>query len=116
MPTISLFRASLDKKGRDPEFFLKAIRQLGKLFDFDASEPYDYAGFGEIFEEVDQSFNISAKIREVSVCLKASDLHGKKVCFVNFIPNYSVSNFAARSTMPRNRDPLPLERQILKLF
>lgn len=68
------FRASLDEKGRDPEFFLKAIRQLGKLFDFDASEPYDYAGFGGIFEEVDQNFNISAKIREVSVCL---NLHGK---------------------------------------
>lgn len=77
LPIISIFRSSLDKKGRDPEFFLRAIRQLGKLFDFDASEPYDYAGFGGIFEEVDPSFNMSAKIREVSVFLKALNLHGK---------------------------------------
>lgn len=66
---IPLLRASLDKKGRDPEFFLNGIRQLGKLFDFDASEPYDYVGFGKILEKIDQQFNIDTQIREVSVYL-----------------------------------------------
>lgn len=54
---------------RDPEFFLNGIRQLGRLFDFDASDPYDYAGFGQILEELDQNFNISAKLKDVSVFL-----------------------------------------------
>lgn len=57
---------------RDPEFFLNGIRQLGKLFDFDASEPYDYAGFGQILEELDQNFNISAKLKDVSVFLESA--------------------------------------------
>lgn len=59
-------RATLDKKQRDPEFFLQGIRQIGRLFDFDASEPYDYIEFGHILEEVDKKFNIDTRIREVS--------------------------------------------------
>lgn len=66
---IPLLRASLDKKRRDPEFFLNGIRQLGKLFDFDASEQYDYAGFGQILEKLDQNFNIDTQIRGVSAYL-----------------------------------------------
>lgn len=60
-------RASLDKKQRDPEFFLQGIRHIGRLFDFDASDPYDYVEFGHILEEVDKKFNIDTRIREVSV-------------------------------------------------
>lgn len=40
---------------------------MGKLFDFDASEPYDYAGFGQILEELDKGFDITTKVAEVSV-------------------------------------------------
>lgn len=57
---------------RDPEFFLNGIRQLGRLFDFDAFDPYDYAGFGQILEELDQNFNISAKLKDVSVFLESA--------------------------------------------
>lgn len=60
-------RASLDKKRRNPKFFLKGIQQMGKLFGFDASEPYDYAGFSEILRELEKDFNITAKYLEVGV-------------------------------------------------
>lgn len=56
----------MDKKGREAEFFLEGIRQLGRLFDFDASESYDYAEFGRILEELDGKFNVLTKVREVS--------------------------------------------------
>lgn len=61
-------RASLDNKRHDAAFFLKGIQQFGKLFDFDATEPYDYAGFGQILEEIDKNFNISDKLRKVRSC------------------------------------------------
>lgn len=69
VPIIFSSRASLDKKRRDPEFFLDGIRHFGKLFDFDTSEPYDYVGFGQLLQELDTNFNVSAKIREASFYL-----------------------------------------------
>lgn len=64
------YRASLDPKQRGPAFFLKGIRQIGKLFDYDVCEPYDYAGFDQILRELDTNFNIHAKFIEVSMELR----------------------------------------------
>lgn len=61
-------RASLDNKRHDAAFFLKGTKQFAKLFDFDATEPYDYAGFGQILEEIDKNFNISDELRKVRSC------------------------------------------------
>lgn len=55
----------MDREGRDPEFFLEGIRQIGKLYDYDTSEPFDYAEFDQILQELDPKFKIRVKAEEV---------------------------------------------------
>lgn len=56
----------MDKEGRDEAFFLKGVRNLGKLYDFDASEPFDFLGFQHILDQLDDNFDVTAKLKEVS--------------------------------------------------
>lgn len=62
------FRASLDKNGRDVDYFLKGLKNLGKLYDHDASETMDdLMEFQRILNKLDQDFDAAAKLKAVSI-------------------------------------------------
>lgn len=61
------FRAALDKNGRDVDFFLKGVRNLGRLYDLDASDTVDLLEFQHTLEALDKSFDIATKLKAVSV-------------------------------------------------
>ncbi|XP_055315742.1 pickpocket protein 11-like [Sitodiplosis mosellana] len=58
--------ATVDKEGRDEAFFLKGIKYLGKLYDFDGSETFDFLGFQHILDRLDDGFDIATKLKEIS--------------------------------------------------
>lgn len=62
---------------------MEGIRQLGKLFDFDATESYEYVEFNRILEEIDGNFNVTDKVTKVrtSVC---DFFHCKKSTTIEF--------------------------------
>lgn len=67
MATVDLaFSAIVNKEGRDEAFFLKGVQNLAKLYDFDGSETFDFLGFQHILEQLDEDFDVAAKLKEVS--------------------------------------------------
>lgn len=56
----------MDKQGRDEAFFLKGVQKLGRLYDFDGSESFDFLSFQHILDQLDDNFDIAAKLKEVS--------------------------------------------------
>lgn len=63
---MATFSASMDKDGRDEAFFLNGLRNLGRLYDFDGSEAFDFLGFQHILDRVDNDFDITTILKEVS--------------------------------------------------
>lgn len=59
-------RATLDKTGRDLDFFLNGIQQFGKLYDMDGSDLIDLLEFQQIVNELDKSFDITTELKAVS--------------------------------------------------
>lgn len=60
------FSATVNKEGRDEAFFLKGVQNLAKLYDFDGSETCDFLGFQHILDQLDEDFDVAAKLKEVS--------------------------------------------------
>lgn len=60
------FSAALDKEGRDEAFFLKGVQHLGKLYDFDDAQAFDFLSFQHILDQLDDDFDIVAKLKAVS--------------------------------------------------
>lgn len=63
---MATFSAAMDKDGRDEAFFLNGLRNLGRLYDFDGSEAFDFLGFQHILDRVDDDFDITTILKEVS--------------------------------------------------
>lgn len=55
-----------NKEGRDEAFFLKGVQNLGKLYDFDGSESFDFLGFQHIVDQLDDGFDVASKLEAVS--------------------------------------------------
>lgn len=67
------FRASLDKNGRDVDYFLKGLRNLGKLYDYDEPETMDLIEFQNTLDRLDPGFDVASKLQTVSVNMDLID-------------------------------------------
>ncbi|XP_031634453.1 pickpocket protein 11-like [Contarinia nasturtii] len=57
----------MDSEGRDEAFFLKGIRHLGKLYDFEQSESFDLLGFQRILDQLEEHFDVASKLETLQV-------------------------------------------------
>lgn len=65
------FRAAKDPQKNSKRSFLQQIRHLGKIYDFDMDEQFDYLGFQQFLDLYDSNniepFNISSRLKMVGV-------------------------------------------------
>lgn len=65
-PKHLILRAALDKEGRSESYFLDGIRNMAKLYDFDADEPYDFLSFQQDLDQLDPELDVAFKLETVS--------------------------------------------------
>lgn len=79
-------RATLDKDGRNEEFFLKGIRRLANLYDFDEPDSFDFLGFQRILDQLDENFDVTSTLKAVSDAFYVIVFYGVSECFPFFPP------------------------------